>query len=70
MLTWLRYRTADWSRGSSNGLQDVHVAVVRHCRFVTWLWYGNAVWSRGCGTGMPNADVAVVWEGRMVTWPR
>jgi len=70
MFTCLWYRTVEWSRGSGNGLQNVHVAVVQDSRVVTWLWYGNAEWLHGCGTGKQNGHVAVLREGRMVTWLR
>jgi len=49
------------SRGWGNGLQNIYVDVVSHCKIVTRLWYETEDFSRGCGTGLQNGHV--VWYG-------
>ena len=56
MVTWLLYRTAEWSRGCGTVRQNGHVAVVPDCRIVTCMWYWTA-----------EIHVAVVTDCRMVT---
>ena len=68
MVTWRCYRTAEWSRGCSAGLQNGHVAVVPDCGMFTCLWYRIAECSRVCGPGLQNGHVTVVPDCRMVTW--
>ena len=60
MVTWMLYRTAEWSLGCCNGLENGHLAVVTDSRMVTWLVYRTADWSRDRGNGLQNGHVAVV----------